>query len=361
MAMRWLLGVMGLLLLMGCQQAAEEYQWQLPEGFPAPYVPANNPMTEAKVALGRKLFYDKNLSFNQQTACASCHTQAFAFAEPKVTSTGTTDQVLRRNALALVNVAYNGSLTWAHDGLAHIEQQLLIPMFSESPPEMGITGHEAKILARFSSKAYQAMFEQAFEDENANFDHIVKALASFVRSLISFDSPFDRYAYQGLDGAMSSQAIKGMNLFFSERLECFHCHGGFNFTQSSKHEAQQLDLKPFHNIGLYNLNGEGAYPEQDPGLIEISLDSDDMGRFRAPTLRNVAKSAPYMHDGSLPTLEAVIEFYAAGGRAEGIDSPLKSPFIKGFELTEEEKQQLLAFLRSLTDEAFLTNPKFASP
>lgn len=362
MRIRTLVWLTLICLLTGCSPASTPpYQWQLPAGFPVPDVPVDNPMSEAKVALGRALFYDVNLSFNQSIACASCHIQAFAFAEPKQKSVGASKQVLRRNALALVNVAYNGSFTWAHNGLTQIEQQLLIPMFTESPPEMGITGFEAAVLARFNSEDYRSMFRAAFDDAEPSYDHMVKALASFVRSLLSFNSPFDRYAYQGIDGAMSKQAIRGMNLFFSERLECFHCHGGFNFTQSSKHGAQPLDLKPFHNIGLFDLDGKGAYPAEDKGLIEISLEHRDMGRFRAPTLRNVEKSAPYMHDGSLASLEEVIDFYAAGGRGEGVTSPLKSQFVQGFQLTDGEKQALLAFLRSLTDESFLSNPEFAAP
>lgn len=352
----------GLLLcawLAGCQPAPEPYQWPLPPGFPEPFVPADNPMTQAKVALGRVLFYDQDLSFNQQQSCASCHQQAHAFAEPVRHSVGTNGQAHRRNALALVNVAYNGSLTWAHDGLTHIEQQLLIPMFGEQPVELGITGHEQVVLARLQK--HQAAFQRAFPGEPISFDLVVKALASFVRALVSFNSPFDDYAYRQQDNALSAAAIRGMQLFFSERLECFHCHGGFNFTQSSKHQNQQLDLRPFHNTGLYNEDGQGSYPTQDQGLIEISLEPRDMGRFRAPTLRNVAQSAPYMHDGSLATLEEVIAFYAAGGRGLGVNNPLKSVFVAGFSLTEQEQQDLLAFLHSLSDRHFLHAAQFAPP
>jgi cytochrome c peroxidase len=176
-----------------------------------------------------------------------------------------------------------------------------------------------------------------------------------VRSLTSFNSPFDDYAYRSNDAALSESQLKGMELFFSERLECFHCHGGFNFTQSSQHAFQQLDLRPFHNTGLYNIDGQGAYPETDQGLIEVTRDPRDMGRFRAPTLRNIALTAPYMHDGSLTNLDAVIAFYAAGGAGDGIKSPLKSAFMPGFVLTPEEHQDLKAFLHSLTDESFVNN------
>jgi cytochrome c peroxidase len=342
-------------------KVSQDYRWNLPAGFPKPLLPSDNPMSDAKVTLGRHLFYDSKLSFNQQSACSTCHQQAFAFAEERQTSTGTTGKRHRRNSQTLVNVAYNGHLTWAHPGLKVIEQQILIPMFSEDPIELGITGHEQQVLERFSLAPYPDLFYQAFGQEQANFDHIVKALASFVRSLLSFDSPFDRYAYGEDDSAMTDSAKRGMDLFFSEKLECFHCHGGFNFSQSSQHENQRLDLSPFHNTGLYNEGGAGAYPELDQGIKEITLKDSDMGRYRAPTLRNVAVSAPYMHDGSLQTLSQVIDFYAAGGREQGITSPLKSPFVQGFALNEQDKQDMLNFLKSLTDKRFLNNPQFAAP
>lgn len=331
------------------------YDWKLPKGFPQPIVPTDNPMSAAKVALGKKLFFDVDLSFNQSTACASCHQPEFAFSEPKKTAVGSTGQRHRRNSQSLVNVAYNSNLTWAHSGLNQIERQILIPMFSEDPIELGITGHENEVLQRFNKPDYTALFKNAFDDNEATYDKIVKALASYVRSLTSFASPFDEYAYQRKDDAMSDAAKRGMELFFSEKFECFHCHGGFNFTQSSQHENQKLDLRPFHNTGLYNVDDKGGYPIYDQGLIEITLQANDMGKFRAPTLRNVEVSAPYMHDGSLATLEDVIEFYAAGGRENGIANPFKSAFLAGFTLKLEQKQDLIAFLHSLTDRQFLNS------
>jgi len=344
--------------LFACKPPAfnqNEYDWKLPKGFPSPLVPLDNPMSAAKVALGKKLFFDEGLSFNQSTSCASCHQPQFAFSEPKKTAVGSTGQRHRRNTQSLVNVAYNSNLTWAHSGLNQIEQQILIPMFSENPIELGITGHENAVLQRFEKQNYPKLFENAFDDSQATYDKIVKALASYVRSLTSFASPFDEYAYQNNDGAMSDAAKRGMELFFSEKFECFHCHGGVNFTQSSQHENQRLDLRPFHNTGLYSVDEKGAYPVYDQGLIEVTLQPHDMGKFRAPTLRNVEVSAPYMHDGSLATLDDVIEFYAAGGRGQGIANPLKSPFLAGFDLQLEQKQDLIAFLQSLTDHHFLNS------
>ncbi|MBT0585106.1 methanobactin export MATE transporter MbnM [Alteromonas oceanisediminis] len=358
---RILLITLAALFVGACSQPPTPYAWQIPEGFPTPNVPVSNPMTEESVALGRALFFEPALSGNGAVSCSTCHMPAHAFSEPRTHSHGSTGDKVRRNAMALVNVGYNGTLTWAHNGFTTIEQQLMVPLFGEHPVEMGITGNEEAILARFKTDDYRQLFAAAYGDEAATFDRVVKALASFVRSLTSFNSPFDDYAYRQQDDAMSESALRGMELFFSERLECFHCHGGFNFTQSSKHAFQQLDLQPFHNTGLYNLDGEGAYPQEDTGLVEITLNAADMGKFRAPTLRNIELSAPYMHDGSLPSLDAVIAFYAAGGRGEGINSPLKSPFVSGFTLTAEEHQDLKQFLLSLTDEEFVQKRENNAP
>jgi len=347
-----------------------DYHWPIIKGFPKPQVPQNNPMTLAKVNLGKVIFFDKSLSANEQQSCASCHHQKFAFGEDIPQSIGSTQQAHRRNAPALVNIAYNKTLTWAHDGLMSIEQQILLPMFGEFPVELGITGHEEEVLARFQTLKYQTLFANAFPEQKVSFDLIVKALASYVRSLISLNAPFDHYAYLGKDDAISASALRGMNLFFSEKLECHHCHGGFNFTQSTSHEKQLIDRRPFHNTGLYNVSVDKeskvtGYPKHDTGLAEISTLTKDNGRFRAPTLRNIEVSAPYMHDGSITSLSEVVDFYAAGGRnitegsfkGDGRSNPLKSKFIKGFTLTVEEKEDLINFLKTLTDHSFLSDPQ----
>lgn len=360
-----------LLSIIGCKpvpSTTEVYQWPIPKGFPQPQIPENNPMTKAKIELGRYLFYDTNLSANQQQSCASCHQQTLAFSEPLSVSIGSQGDRHRRNAQALVNIAYNKTLTWAHDGLTELEMQILLPLYGEEPIELGVAGHEKEVLARFNTPKYQALFAQAFPNKELSFDLIVKALASFVRSLVSLNSPFDRYAYQNDDNALSESAIRGMNLFFSEQFECHHCHGGFNFTQSTSHEQQVLDRRPFHNTGLYNLAEQG-YPESDNGLQEISTLARDNGRFRAPTLRNIEVSGPYMHDGSIATLSEVLDFYAAGGRViksganqgDGRSHPYKSDLVKGFEMAPEQKADLLAFLKTLTDKQFLSDPKLAKP
>jgi cytochrome c peroxidase len=196
----------------------------------------------------------------------------------------------------------------------------------------------------------------------------VRAIAAFVRTIISFDSAYDRYM-SGEAGALSASAERGMELFFSERLECFHCHGGFNFTDSTTHVNSNVDRVGYHNTGLYNLDEEGAYPAENTGLFDMTGEARDMGRFKAPSLRNIAVTAPYMHDGSVATLADVITNYARGGRlleggehaGDGRLSPFKSEFVTGFELSNEERDDLLAFQESLTDESVLTDPEFSNP
>ncbi len=336
-----------------CSKSPTPYSWNLPHNIPPPPVPADNPLTDESVILGEKLFFDKSLSANNTISCSSCHDPEHAFAEPKTVSVGANGDALNRNALALVNVAYNASFTWAHNNLESIEKQLMIPLFNEHPVEMGATGNEKRILKRFEGSEYRALFEAAYGDDTPNLNNIVKALASYVRSLVSFNSAFDNYAYAQDDDALTPQQLEGLNLFFSERTECFHCHGGLNFTQSSKHSFQPFTAQPFHNTGLYNEDGKGSYPESDMGLYSVTHNKDDMGKFRAPTLRNIALTAPYMHDGSIATLDEVIEFYARGGNVAESPNPYRSPFIKSFAITEEEKAALVAFLQSLTDEEFI--------
>ncbi|WP_435274626.1 MbnH family di-heme enzyme [Psychrobium sp. nBUS_13] len=373
MIKKFLTIIFAIVLIFGCDKAPTDnenkYNWDFPQGFPKPFVPADNPMSTEKVELGRFLFYDTQLSANGSQSCASCHLQSRAFSEPLTTSVGSTGQIHRRNAQALVNVAFNHSLTWANDEIVTLERQILLPLFGEQPIEMGVGSHEDEILERLSNTRYKALFLNAFGDDEINFDRIVKALASFTRSLVSLDSPFDQYAYQMIDDALSESQLRGMNMFFSEKLECHHCHGGFNFTQSTTHEKQQLDLRAFHNTGLYNLAGEYSYPKLDTGLFEATAKPQDVGRFRTPTLRNVELTAPYMHDGSIATLSEVVDFYAAGGRhiktgefvGDGRENPFKSQFVKGFELDAQQKTDLVAFLEALTDSEFINNPKHANP
>lgn len=329
-------------------------------------------MTEAKVELGRHLFYDKRLSLDGSMSCASCHEQQKAFSDGKAVPSGVTGKQLSRNSMALFNLAYTPVLTWANPQLKHLETQMLIPLFGEDPPELGLVGQEQALLERLAAlPLYQQLFQAAFPDKANPFtlQQLTEAIASFERSLVSADSPYDRYVYGGDDNAISAAAKRGEALFFSERLECFHCHGGFNFSDSVQHAGSAFEEFNFHNTGLYNLDGKGAYPADNTGLHDLTHRPEDMGKFKAPSLRNIAVTAPYMHDGSVASLDEVIDHYAAGGRTlstgpyagKGADSPYKSGFVKGFQLSPAERADLKAFLNSLTDESFLNNPAYAAP
>jgi len=330
------------------------YDWRLPSTYPEPQVPADNPMSDAKVELGRWLFYDARLSGNNTMSCATCHIQALAFTDGKTKSVGSTGTVHPRSAMSLVNTAYASRLTWANPLLDRLEDQALTPLLGDNPVEMGMGGRELEIVALLASdEKYRRLAQVSFpSDENPNsLLNAVRSIAAFVRSIVSYDSPYDRYLEGDLT-ALSPAAERGMELFFSEELECFHCHGGFNFTDSTTHANSNVDQVGFHNTGLYNLNTSGAYPDDNTGLFDMTGKVRDMGRFKAPSLRNISLTAPYMHDGSIATLDVVIEHYARGGRlieegdnaGDGRLSPFKSEFVDGFELSDAERTDLIEFL-----------------
>ena len=270
-------------------------------------------MTVAKVGLGRRLFYDTRLSGNGTFACATCHQQAHAFTDGRARAIGSTGAAHARSAMTLTNVAYNASLGWADPTLRTLEAQMAVPMFNEHPIELGLKGREAEVVSRLSEQADdRAMFRAAFPDDMSpvTLANIVKAIAAFERTLVSGDSPLDRYLYRDDRRAMSAPALRGMKAFFSTRLRCGECHGSFNLSGPVDFEgAVKADAGValvFHNTGLYDVDGRGAYPAIDRGLFDLTERKADMGRFRAPTLRNIAVTAPYMHDGSVRTLEAAV-------------------------------------------------------
>ena len=363
----------GLVLLTVALSACERRPpppWH-PEHVPVPSVPPENALTPQKVELGRHLFYDERLSVNGETSCGTCHVQRLAFTDGRPRAIGATGEVHTRNAMSLANVAYSSRLTWSHPHLNSLEEQARMALFSERPTEMGLGGHDTEMLARLRSDPETVTrFREAFPDDDdpVQIRRILDAIASFERMLISGDAPYDRYV-QGDETALTPGAIRGMDLFFSERLACFHCHGGFNFSDSVDHDRTPRTGLGFHNTGLYNVDGRGGYPAEDTGLHRITAKPDHMGQFKAPTLRNVAVTSPYMHDGSITTLEEVIDHYSGGGRTlttgpnagRGSDSPLRSEFIVGFVLTKEEKADLLDFLESLTDVRFLSDRRFSAP
>ena len=337
-----------------------------------PKVPADNPMSEVKVSLGRHLFYDTRLSGNGSFACASCHRQALAFTDGRPTGLGSTGESHPRGSMGLTNVAYASALAWANPNLRRLEDQALRPMFGDAPVELGLAGREREMLERLrADPRYRRMFTAGFPGEADPFtvDNVTKALAAFERTLISGDSPYDRYRWRGQASAISEAAKRGEALFFSERLACAQCHGGFNFTSAVEYEGTGAPEQEFFNIGLYNIGGTGAYPAPNTGVHAVTGVPQDMGRFKPLSLRNVALTAPYMHDGSVATLEDVIVLYEAGGRTIdsgpragiGRENPFKDARVSGFALSSGEREDLLAFLRSLTDSSFIRDPRFSDP
>lgn len=355
----------------GSPGPAGDWAWPLPAGFPVPKVPEGNPMSQAKVDLGRFLFYDTRLSGNGTQSCASCHHQDKAFTDGRPVGLGSTGHTLLRGAQGLANVAYNATLTWSNPSLVTLEKQMEVPLFSEDPVEMGVNdGNKAQVLARVTADPrYTTKFAAAFPSlrEPVGWGQVIQAIAAFQRSLISGNSKYDRYT-RGQD-TLSVAEERGMRLFFGEKAECFHCHGSFNFNDQIVHASSRLVETPFHNTGLYNLGGSGNFPAGNQGLFEFTARASDRGLFRAPSLRNVAVTAPYMHDGSIATLEEVLDFYAAGGRlitsgplaGDGRLHPNKSDLITLINLNVQEKADLVAFLKTLTDHEFLTKPEFSDP
>jgi len=379
----------------------------LPRGFPPPEIPEDNPLTWEKIELGRFLFYDTRLSGNGAQSCAHCHQQALAFTDGRAQAEGSTHEIHPRGSMSLANVAYASTMAWANPSPPHtLEHQMLTPMFGTEPVELGLSGKEEELFARLrADPRYQRLFAEAFPDDAdpVNLASITRSIASFERILLSGRSPYDRYRYGEDDDAISSAAKRGESLFFDEppsliKRECNHCHGGFNFTASIDHQNQVAE-RPFRNNALYNLRcadvglppleltqcstdppssplcegsgpqAMGCYPPPNTGKYASTDEDNDMGRFKAPTLRNIGVTAPYMHDGSIATLEEVIDHYAAGGRTltdgpyagDGSANPNKGGFLAGFELSERDKTDLIEFLKSLTDDEFLNNPRFANP
>jgi len=371
------LGVISVALLHGgtgeraVAAKAGAWTWDLPANFPVPRVPTGNPMSEAKVDLGRFLFYDRRLSGNGTQSCGSCHMQSRAFTDGRGRAVGSTGEVHPRGAQSLANSVYNATLTWANPSLVTLERQMEVPLFGREPVELGITDrNKGAVLRRIArDPRYRAKFAAAFPGRRApvTWPNVIRSIATFQRSLISGDSRYDRY----LTGRtrLTAAERRGKDLFFGEKAECFHCHTGFIFNDQVVHARSRSVPTPFHNTGLFNIGGTGAFPAPNRGVFELTGRPEDMGAFRAPSLRNVGVTAPYMHDGSIATLRAVVDFYAAGGReittgpdaGDGRLNPHKDPLINNIALDERERADLVAFLRTLTDRGFLRDPRHADP
>jgi cytochrome c peroxidase len=334
--------------------ARPSFAWHLPPGFPQPAVPSDNPMSAPKVALGRRLFFETRLSITGQYSCASCHRPELAYTDGKPHAVGATGEQVRRSALSLANVAYNPAFTWGNSRIRSLEAQMRQPLFSEHPLEMGLSGDGAAALTALAlDTTYIAQFGAAFSsDAPLTMEHVIQAIAAFERTLISGRSPFDRYVFDDDRSALSESAKRGMALFYSPRGGCSQCHFGINFSGPIVYEGHAKADAIYANTGLYDVDGRGSYPAGDQGLMEITHRAQDMGKFRVPTLRNVGLTAPYMHDGSLSSLDAVLDHYVQGGH----HGPRQDPKIRRLVLAAGDRKDLIAFLVSLTDQKFARNP-----
>jgi cytochrome c peroxidase len=328
----------------GVPPAASGYVWQLPRGFPTPAVPSDNPMSAAKVALGRRLFFETRLAVTGRYSCASCHEPARAFSDGRPLARGATGEALTHNALTLVNVAYNLSFGWNTPAVHSLEAQMRTPLLNRHPIELGVAGRERTLCAELAADpAYAREFAAAFPAQAAggagtavSFVHLVQAIAAFERTLISADSPFDRYVFAGEHDALSPEAKRGMALFFSARIGCAGCHSGFNFAGNWR-------------------DAEGA-----TGPPSFARDGTSAQPLRVPTLRNLILTAPYMHDGRFATLAEVLEHYSRLGerRAAGQRPPDRR--LPRSALSARERAELSAFLASLTDQSLVRKFSAAS-
>jgi cytochrome c peroxidase len=333
------------------------YQWRLPPGFPPPLLPPDNPMSDAKVALGKRLFYDARLSSTGTYSCGSCHRPELAFTDGRPRAIGATGDSVRRAAMSLANVAYNPAFTWGNPRVRTLEAQMRTPLFNRHPLEMGQKPDGRDIELTLSNDGeYVEQFSAAFpaDAKPLSLANLVKAIAAFERTLISGRSAFDRYVFSDDPTAMSDSAKRGMSLFFSARIGCSQCHSGINFSGPLNYQGHAKASALFANNGLYNLGTSGAYPRTDQGLTEVTHRRADMGKFRVPTLRNIALTAPYMHDGSLENLLQVLDHYSRGGQ----HSPLQDARVRPTPLSTTERGELLEFLNSLTDRDFVEDPRF---
>ncbi len=315
---------------------ATDYKLKLPFGLEesAMVIPPDNPMTVQKVELGRILFFDRRLSNDNTVACASCHLSQNGFTDGQPVSTGIKGQKGGRSAPASFNRVFSSAQFW--DGrAATLEDQSIGPF--TNPIEHGFVNYDIMIAKMKKIPGYKTLFLQAF-GEDITIGNVGKAIASFQRTVLSGNSPADRFDQGQEAGAISAQAQKGLTLF-RDKARCTKCHSGFNFTDEK-----------FHNLGIgWDDN------KVDLGRYMVTKNAEDIGAFKTPTLREIARSAPYTHDGRFKTLEEVVNFYNKGG----VKNPHQDPLILPLELTDQEKQDLVAFLRTLNGEGWqqATAPK----
>jgi cytochrome c peroxidase len=322
--------------------------------------PKRQPNLNAQI--GRLLFFDTRLSINQTTSCASCHIPELAFTDSFVTPKGALGDIVIRNTPTIINLADNETFNWADERIVTLQQQSDIPLFGKHPIEMGNDSLNIKSLQFiFNDEKYLPLLQKK-KMSTINWTMVKNFIAEFV-SLFRFDnSKYD--LWKKGKRTLSKDEIAGKNLFFSDRLNCKKCHGGNDFD-----EPEFSRMNHYQNIGLYNIGKDSLYANGDNGLHNTTKDKDDIGKFKIPTLRNIAITSPYFHDGSVASLNEVIDHYARGGRltnkglnaGDGKLHPNKNQFIEGFTITAKEKKQLISFLQTLTDTSYLSNTFYTTP
>jgi cytochrome c peroxidase len=311
------------------QVKSGEYALPVPFGLDpgSAVIPEDNPLTKEKIELGRALFFDKRLSKDNTIACANCHMAKFAFTDGRPVSTGIKGQKGGRSAPASLNRLFSKGQFW--DGrAATLEEQSIGPF--TNPIEHGFANHDEMVAKMKKIEGYRKLFKQVFGEE-ITMAGVGKAIASFQRTILSGNSPADRFDQGGDEKAISAGAQRGLVLF-REKARCTKCHSGFNFTDEK-----------FHNLGIGWDTGT-----VDLGRYMVTQNPADIGAFKTPTLREIARSAPYMHDGRFKTLEEVVNFYNKGG----VKNPHQDELVLPLELTDEEKRDLVAFLRTLNGEGW---------
>jgi cytochrome c peroxidase len=317
--------------LAGVTLASEnEYDLEIPLGLDEDlfHVPKDNPLTKEKVALGHLLYFDKRLSKNGTISCATCHMPALAFTDGQPVSAGIHRQQGGRSAPTSINRGFSKAQFW--DGrAATLEDQSVGPL--TNPVEHGFVNNDEVVSTLNKIAGYKKLFKEAFEEKSITIQQVGKAIASFQRTLISGNSPFDKFDWDGEEKAISEAAKRGKKLFFG-KARCNLCHFGTNFSDEK-----------FHNIGI-GWKGEAV----DVGRYHVTHDKKDIGAFKTPTLREISRTAPYMHDGRFVTLKQVVDHYNQGG--------VKNPFLDNqvipLNLTESEKQDLVEILRTLNGEGW---------
>jgi cytochrome c peroxidase len=303
---------------------------KIPKSFPNVVFPPGNEYTLERWSLGKKLFYETRMSQNNAISCASCHKPQYAFSDNTAFSIGNNKLRGRGNTTTLTNIAYNPYFTRA-GGVPTLEMQILVPIQEHDEFNTNILDIVKKLK---KDTFYEKQSRIAYNRELDPYV-ITRAIANFERSFISLNSKFDRYFYHK-EKSLSQSQIRGYNLFKSKKTNCFECHSGFNFTNYA-----------FENNGLYK-------DYQDTGRMRLTHKESDEALFKVPTLRNIALTAPYMHDGSIESLKDVITHYNTGGKAH----QNKSPFVRPLGLNQQEQEDLVAFLESLTDYSFVNNRTF---